>query len=702
MEAWGSFQDQTARSWESQALITEAAGHEGRQLVRRLPLTVPVPLGHNLPSSIPFLARQTIPLTSFSPVEAYFRKRDSLDYQEIIESSIFDPPYTSLDAPDSPLSSVPDDISQCSEAREDKRIKREVISEPEVAKELEGHENADLVENQPLEHTDPQDTVQEIPFGPALLDEARLYTLASDLIPVLGTASSKLEPSNRPIGFMFDGASHPHDYLDANVVTARAGGGKSKNEITGNRILNKDQEEGSQGFRVRNSMAHYNPVVIIGNSYPCAPSKFSHLYSLNADEPSWWMPKDVKAPVALGEPPPPVIKECIKCKHESQQAYLQGWMCRQPECNLFWRLENSNEPDEAGLLYEPRFLKQRTAWPNDNHRYSLAPNLMELRNQYVPGDDVSHAAWKGIVCPKCSRCNSRESWLGWEYRNITYDFTYLFPHTVIPPQALHDPHFPLTAGYTLSRGKHNALINITVKFAHNYRINIFEAPRIEDFVAHLVANKTVIEEENGRDDMSVELQKKDIGLRHRPLQNGQLKGDNFTQHFLVNYGMPYKFIAATASSDKHQEFNEVLALGYCERQSIDYHDDGEFGLGTMRLRMKARHSHGVSVSASRGTADERKAYKDRLKAMTKELELTTKGKANPAITMTLGHGDIVIMHGECIQRYYEHPVDHSGKLRFALTCRYIDANSPKQEDHPKYEVAADTGSYDGSKLASMG
>lgn len=116
--------------------------------------------------------------------------------------------------------------------------------------------------------------------------------------------------------------------------------------------------------------------------------------------------------------------------------------------------------------------------------------------------------------------------------------------------------------------------------------------------------------------MFEELQKTDIGLRRRPLNN-QLRGNNYTRHFSINFGMPYKFAAATAShpfsaapsSITHtrsrlnwaakflmtqeagvayaqieqewgaKEFNELLALGYFEKQAIDFHDDGESGLG---------------------------------------------------------------------------------------------------------------------------
>ena len=316
-------------------------------------------------------------------------------------------------------------------------------------------------------------------------------------------------------------------------------------------------------------------------------------------------------------------------------------------------------------------------------------------------------------------------------------------------------------------------LELKVSFEHGYRINRYEIPGVNGFIAHMVANKTVLEEDGGPEAMFEELQQTDIGLQRRSMPNGQLKGPNYCRHFAVNYGMPYKFIAATASRPfdgaarpitstrsrlnwaaklllaeengksmdevcqewQEKEFNEVLASGYFEEQKINYHDDGEFGLGptiatlslgapgTMRIRMKARHYHGVSSVA--GLYDDAapipgcqqyearlalqpaldvlrrsdtKAWNARRKQIPKQLGLTHRGTARDVLTMQLGHGDIVVMHGADVQKYYEHAVEHAGKLRFALTCRYIDLESLKPEDQPKYAVGSDAEGYDGSGL----
>ncbi|KAF1836355.1 hypothetical protein BDW02DRAFT_646175 [Decorospora gaudefroyi] len=614
-------------------------------------------------------------------------------------------------------------------------------------------------------------------------------------------------------GFMFDKVAHHRDYIDSNVVISRAGGGLTKDKDSGEMRMGRDQAEDAVSQALKNCMIHRNPVVIItGVDNPHIPSKPPHQYcaldyfkpthiwveksggskivryrfeKLNTTKESWWHPKNGQDIVELGSLSPPVEKTCDTCRVQSLQVYLQGWMCLQPTCTSFWKISRPTpgpgrsmslqEPKEASLMYDPRFLKQKTPWPNDEHDYPLISNTAELSGHSIPGEDTSVAFWSGMVCPKCGRCISRLNWMGWECANTTCDYSRRPPHTLIPALSLRDPLWPVTNSYTLARDTQSSLIEVKVSFEHGYRINQYKFPGIDGFISHMMANKTVLEEEGGPDAMFEELQQTDIGLQRRSMPNGQLKGPNYCRHFLVNYGMPYKFIAATASHSfegaarpitstrsrlnwaaklvlaqesssqmaeeiktewQKKEFNEVLALGYFEEQKINYHDDGEYGLGptiatlslgapgTMRIRMKARRYHGISsvaglyddaapipgcqqYEARRALHDsltalkqtDPRAYHARRKQIPKDLGLSSRGQAKDVLTMQLAHGDVVIMHGADVQRYYEHAVEHAGKLRFALTCRYIDPLSLKESDQPGYVVGADGEGYDGTGLA---
>jgi hypothetical protein len=109
----------------------------------------------------------------------------------------------------------------------------------------------------------------------------------------------------------------------------------------------------------------------------------------------------------------------------------------------------------------------------------------------------------------------------------------------------------------------------------------------------MIANKTIVEEAGGPDDMFVELQTVDADLKRRDMKSGKIMGSGSCNHFSSNFGMPYKFVASAQSrsfedspkaiqaarsrlnwgrrfliGEDSEEFNEVLAIGYMEKNAI--------------------------------------------------------------------------------------------------------------------------------------
>lgn len=181
----------------------------------------------------------------------------------------------------------------------------------------------------------------------------------------------------------------------------------------------------------------------------------------------------------------------------------------------------------------------------------------------------------------------------------------------------------------------------------------------------------------------------------------------------------------------HTDLNEELILAYMEGQDIKYHDDGESGLGPriatlslggkakMKMRMKAKHFTGISdsnlltedrpVPGGIGGKEmdikrlaaweklqelkdtDRAKYSLRRKEIPSEIGLAQIKKKNPRdlLTITLNHGDIVLMEGYEIQKYLEHAVAPEQCLRFALTCRTIKEEHLQPDERPKYVVGPD-------------
>ncbi|KAL2352420.1 hypothetical protein BJ546DRAFT_1100384, partial [Cryomyces antarcticus] len=590
------------------------------------------------------------------------------------------------------------------------------------------------------------------------------------------------------LGFLFDRHCSKHDYMDSTVVIARSGGGMKLDEETGERVQAEDQVEKHQVRAVRDNIRQQNPVVlIVGNGNPKCPSKIpyrfavldwfkpTHVWSeksegkiiiryrfekLNPKEPSWWTPKDRVSEDTLGQFPLPNSEQCGDCKRTGLQIYEFGWMCLEPSCTQFWRSRSGMEPSEDDIVsYDSRWLKQRTTWAHEGAPYPLRPELMEVDAASAPGAHVTQRAWRGIACPKCGRCSSRRDFKGWTCETAGCDFTHTLPHALIAPNELYDAFNPLSKGYATSRDRvdSNGIV-VQSQFSHNYRINRYELPGICGFVTHFIANRTVQQEAGGPDEMWVEMQTADTGLR----RGSKPKGEYLGRQFMVNYGMPYKFITAATfrsfddacntikaarsrlnwaqryvNPGACKDFNEVLAIGYFEEQSINYHDDGENGLGPtiatlslgypawMSIRLK--HNHYLGVTTGENPVDEppmpgcieyqerRKAYdemqtiedkkerRSKLEALSAKLGLKSKpvGRqhAPDALKLHLGHGDIVIMHGEDVQKFYEHAVSPVGKLRFALTARHITPEHLTPEERTAYVVKEDENVYDGSAIA---
>ncbi|KAL5339399.1 hypothetical protein BJX70DRAFT_397849 [Aspergillus crustosus] len=217
--------------------------------------------------------------------------------------------------------------------------------------------------------------------------------------------------------------------------------------------------------------------------------------------------------------------------------------------------------------------------------------------------------------------------------------------------------------------------------------------------------------------------------------------------------------AGLTLNEKTRDPNELLALGYMEGQKIGPHDDGEDTLGptiasislgapsTMAIRMKYNYYHGYTKTKNKKKKlidndpviplcenyQRRRELKDKLDQSMLQLEQTygedldkleefkkeamelykeewfdayskkpdKAHEAPPAvIKMQLNHGDMMVMHGEGVQKYFEHGVDLSngGRLRFALTARHVlkDRIDPGQwykGEHPEAGVPV----YDGDQ-----
>lgn len=215
-------------------------------------------------------------------------------------------------------------------------------------------------------------------------------------------------------------------------------------------------------------MTAQEPVnIIIGSKNPHCPSKMPHRYNvghtdivtgiwsehvqgkkvtrtrlqkINLQEPSWFAAHDSPLPPAERDYVTKAQSQtCTSCESSCSQIYLAGWMCLNEHCKQYFRIDGEICTE---LTYNPVWFNERTEWPA--HRvppFFLKPEppLAEARGTGLE-EETSVAAWKGMVCPKCGRCNSRTKWDKWRCFNESCDFELPIMHTVFDARSLVEKH----------------------------------------------------------------------------------------------------------------------------------------------------------------------------------------------------------------------------------------------------------------------
>ncbi|EAS30635.2 uncharacterized protein CIMG_11674 [Coccidioides immitis RS] len=463
---------------------------------------------------------------------------------------------------------------------------------------------------------------------------------------------------------------------------------------------------------------------------------------LDLESQSWWAAKNVDVPIPVSErsdAKAPVLPTCPECLQLSHQVYAQGWMCLKRECKKFWTMNNRSPPTE--LTFAPHFLKMRRQAPCPMRpQHSLVPDLLATLPQDSRISITARVMWKGIVCPRCNRCVARTLWNGWSCAKE--DGGCGFKHINLPVSV---DLRSIISDFEMGATGHRYLVGnelvcrSRVQYLKNYRLDMFDLG-MGNIMTHFAANTTINKREGGPNDLFRKLCTEDIGLKRHKLQASVVQG-TLTSHFAVNFGMPYKYIVAvdsrpfsetpsfllralgrlswavmkTVPPTEFQQPNELLTLGYFEKMAINYHDDGEDTLGptvatlsigapaTMLIRMKGKYFRVPEPKKKNiapndlvlpGCAMEKERRE--LKMLYENEGITcaeywdalarlksSRKEAKPMCSLDLHHGDMVVMHGANLQKYFEHSVTPNGDLRFALTARYVMPELVEPEHHWK-------------------
>lgn len=234
--------------------------------------------------------------------------------------------------------------------------------------------------------------------------------------------------------------------------------------------------------------------------------------------PSWW---GVKGSALPAQRPDYVTKAevhtCSACAKSSKQCYAPGWMCLHKECANFSKIDGQAVIEPPA--YNAAFINERNKWRANNiPTFPLKPPPpAALVND--PKMTTSHAAWKGMVCPHCGRCNSRTEWDQWKCVTEGCDFEIPIQHTVHSAIALAPDHSFPAEGHAICFDKwEEPVIRTKVEFHGYWRKSTYELFS-GNFISHYSANTVINRQPGGADEVLEALQKAKLGMKRHFLEH---------------------------------------------------------------------------------------------------------------------------------------------------------------------------------------
>ncbi|KAE9365208.1 hypothetical protein N431DRAFT_420140 [Stipitochalara longipes BDJ] len=465
-----------------------------------------------------------------------------------------------------------------------------------------------------------------------------------------------------------------------------------------------------------NVLDHFHVTDIWAEKYNLITRWMVRLEKINLDQQSWWTAEGTShSPPNFVSPKAPV-RQCPTCKAFSKTIYQQGWVCLNADpvpvtgpqgehekttCPDFFNF--GADVDDKTLKFTGQFLQERTPFKGHVTEPLIPPFLTEAAADSIGALAFEEKCRKGIVCSQCGCCSSRVNWAKWVCENPICDFEYSLTPRVIPASlAISDSKPPKPQDAFVYKS-----IRFTTSNRGSWKVTKYRLPDEESgcagYISHFTSNTAINQRPGGPDDLFIELQTADLNLKRKPSRTATKKNEVLTAHWAHNWGAPYKYSVAQESTafgdappvilkvlkrltwagkeavmgghdtvegdEEFQSFNELLSVGYFENSHMGYHDDGEKTLGS------------TVASISLGCSSTMKWRPKRLNKIVSEQEnKNQRGTKKEVLSIVLKHGDIVVQHGSGIQKLYEHTVIPNGKLRFALTSRYIVPETLKKED----------------------
>ncbi|BGP46773.1 hypothetical protein JCM10450v2_002621 [Rhodotorula kratochvilovae] len=419
---------------------------------------------------------------------------------------------------------------------------------------------------------------------------------------------------------------------------------------------------------------------------------------------------------------------CASCAVEHKRVYREEVACYNEECERFFQV-NGAMPPAGSLTYLPSFLSLSPSLPSSNLvPQPLAPRTLQSLSGASQIADYSYLAWRGFGCSACGRLSSRGEWTrlvcagcGAETDATARVFGAAELEAKGTVRACEAGPAFLLAPHCMER-------IVDVKGYNGYSVDLSPADGSGlARVHHLWPVELTATREADR--LFEEYQGEEAGklFRRNKLARHCAAGALLCQQFTFNAGERYSHAvsmatypfppppsastsnaAAERDDDKKEvlmcapecardardylktvvrsvvgeneqtDFNEILSVAYMTGGKMNYHDDGERGLGSyvasVSLGSGAIMSFRAKVKKQRTTAAKKGGDQDGGDADDEGDEVGGKKEKSKGsrvvLKARLKHGHVLIMEGADMQKLFEHKVEPEG-LRFAATARWV-------------------------------
>ncbi|KAK0655894.1 hypothetical protein B0T16DRAFT_292826, partial [Cercophora newfieldiana] len=429
---------------------------------------------------------------------------------------------------------------------------------------------------------------------------------------------------------------------------------------------------------------------------------------------SWWHPNGLHIADALTAPRL-TVRVCKSCDKESPEIFRQGWTCLKHDCDDYYStLADLLAHDPKCLVYSDAFINHRNSNPAAlDSLPSLTPTIPDLLALGSHGTDLASRC--GFVCPTCGCANRRVFWNRLVCENQACDYVRVAQMLPYSLSKIDEENVNLDRILAKRRSTNGVNTDVfeaeidmfasvlnrnCITMANNFEVGGYRP--IGSFTL-FISTPEINAMPNGPTYMFNELERVDIGLKRNTVAGGTLQYEGLSRHFQQNFGAKYKFgvsvqskgfneahpvvlmalqrliwasnraVEATTmalTGQAHHEhmpptmgndFNELLALGYRESDSIRFHDDGEKELGPT---VAALSLGSPSIMKFRPKKKET--------GFNNAVGRDARGLFKTILEVPMKHGDMMVMHGSRIHGIYEHSVEPIGERRFSMTSRFVD------------------------------